>query len=169
MPRNSNVEKSRSEDEHKRCKGHPKTNQTSPRSPVRNTRDGKESARERRRTRAPWTVDVERRTVSLQMSTSAQTVNPGTLQHQAEQDGHQLPVVPMGTEKHVNSVATNQRETAQRPRTSTRESTKRSSEQRVAASTSSEPGLSRPNHAERLRQSRHNRNMNKFHLIIHVL
>jgi hypothetical protein len=89
-------------------------------------------------------VAVERRDVSPQPYTSAQTVNPGTVQHQTEQDGHQVPVVPMETEEPVNAIAISRPETAQRPRTSTRASTKRSSEKRVATSTSSEPDPSRP-------------------------
>jgi hypothetical protein len=50
-------------------------------------------------------VAVERRDSSPQPPTSAQTVNPGTVQHQRGQDDHQVSVVPMETEQPVNAVA----------------------------------------------------------------
>jgi hypothetical protein len=88
-------------------------------------------------------VAVERRDVSPQPSTSTHTVNPGTVQHQTGQDGRQVPVVPMKIEQRVNTIDTSQPETAQISRTSFKPLTKRSSEQRAALSTSSEPGPSR--------------------------
>jgi hypothetical protein len=84
----------------------------------------KRRQREQKRTAAHVTsmdsLAVEWRDVSLQPSILAQTVNPGTVQHQMVQDDHQAPVVPMETEQPVNAIATSRSETAQRPHTSTR-------------------------------------------------
>jgi hypothetical protein len=145
MPRNSNVERMQ---KWRRAQQKKRASQDESNKPKTIAVGYKRLQREHKRAVAHASsvesVAVERRDVSTQLSTSAKTVNPGTVQHQTWKDGHQVPVVPMETEQPVNAVVTNWPETAQRPRTSTRASMKLSSEQHVAALTSSEPGPSRP-------------------------
>jgi hypothetical protein len=145
MPRNSDVEKMQ---KWRRAQQEKSASKAESNKPKTTAEECKRRQRERKRAAAHASsvdsVAVERRDVLPQPSTSAQTVNPGVVQHQTRQDGHPVPVVPMETEHPVNAIVASRPETAQRPPTSTRSSTKRSSEQRVATSTSSEPGSSRP-------------------------